>query len=455
MSDIVQKLACVFVSFAILGNAYFTRRIVGSWSAPGALFSLFWFAMTFLPLVLLPAVPANPWALLYILAACVVMSLSAGLKRWGNAWRQRAYYAPVTGPVYNTHFLFVAFLGCAAGAMLCIILSIFTQGFSITDLTTNLIGSASEYINRRYNQDLIQNLFQSCGNVFSYATSALGGLVLLGLRARSRRFLTITLVILPGLLVMVVQGAKGMLFLNLAMFFGGTLIYRLHRGDRRIFDKGFFVKGAPYFAAIFAAVTFAFLARGISASSIQEAFEPLVKLYGSYAAGHLYAFSDWFSFYTVGESSQPYAREPATYGFYTFMTIFQLFGDKREVYPGIYAEYFTYSYYLQTNIYTIFRGLIQDFGIPGSLLIIGVFGFITNELYYSLIAKPISGFRAASYIFMMGIFYMSYLISIFIWTSPLAAAALVWVVLFFNASTFAGNAKKVGPLPTLERPALR
>jgi PglD N-terminal domain len=62
---------------------------------------------------------------------------------------------------------------------------------------------------------------------------------------------------------------------------------------------------------------------GSSARAFQES-DPLnasdmtVNYFTSYAFAHIYAFADWFSWYTGGEYSQVYARYDLSYGYFTF-----------------------------------------------------------------------------------------------------------------------------------------
>ena len=78
--------------------------------------------------------------------------------------------------------------------------------------------------------------------------------------------------------------------------------------------------------------------------------------------GHISEFSQWF------QESWDEDMKPA-FGAYTIAGLFNLSGLHTR-YPGLYIEK---SYEVEpgasTNIYTIFRGLIQDFTLPGSIVI--------------------------------------------------------------------------------------
>ena len=105
---------------------------------------------------------------------------------------------------------------------------------------------------------------------------------------------------------------------------------------------------------------------GSSARAFQES-DPLnasdmtVNYFTSYAFAHIYAFADWFSWYTGGEYSQVYTRYDLSYGVLHIHPLFNLAGYSHDLPHGVYDEFFRYEGVLGTNIYTHYRGLIIDF----------------------------------------------------------------------------------------------
>jgi len=84
-----------------------------------------------------------------------------------------------------------------------------------------------------------------------------------------------------------------------------------------------------------------------------------------YAFGFLPAFSSWFHGYVPSSS-------PAL-GAYTFAGIFDLLGlQHREI--GLYEGHVTLLGGEETNIYTVLRGLIQDFTLGGAVFVVFVVG---------------------------------------------------------------------------------
>lgn len=96
------------------------------------------------------------------------------------------------------------------------------------------------------------------------------------------------------------------------------------------------------------------------------------KKFSIYAFGHMQAFDLWFSNYGL---SNEY-----TYGEYTFLGIFSSLGiaiRKQGVYDFIGGA--------SSNIFTVFRGIIQDYGIMGGLLFMIILGLIGGHSFHNVL----------------------------------------------------------------------
>ena len=164
--------------------------------------------------------------------------------------------------------------------------------------------------------------------------------------------------------------------------------------------------------------------------------DALWHLGASYAFGHLYAFSDWFTHYVGNPSANRYASESAGYGFYTFMTFFKAFGDTRHVPVGIYDEFFEYKDVLITNIYTIFRGLITDFGLIGTIVYMFVSGYVFHLAEPFLLVRRRPEGSVAMFILAVYYSYATFVISAFIWTTIPVVTVASAICLFFNNRWF-------------------
>lgn len=140
-----------------------------------------------------------------------------------------------------------------------------------------------------------------------------------------------------------------------------------------------------------------------------------------------------FSNYNFDSSWQDYYHDGnLTLGFSTFMAISRALGDVTPVPDGYYDEYFQYKEILQTNIYTIYRGLIQDFGMVGALIYMANTGAVFNFAYVNILSNRSPAIAVAIYICMAGYIYTSFIISIMVWNSIFALFITLSAVLTLN-----------------------
>jgi oligosaccharide repeat unit polymerase len=176
-----------------------------------------------------------------------------------------------------------------------------------------------------------------------------------------------------------------------------------------------------------------FLSRGLyTIDDPEELKQRLIGNLSSYAFLHLHAFSDWFSFAVGQHAVQSYPPEPLTFGFFTFVAPFQLLGSTKTVPDGYYDEYFAFGDYFSSNIYTIYRGLITDFGLPGSLLAMYFFGAIFNAAFLQMMTSRYAAVSIGVVFLFINVLYTSYVISAFIWNSTYLVTVLSTLVLIAN-----------------------
>jgi len=232
---------------------------------------------------------------------------------------------------------------------------------------------------------------------------------------------------------MIIYADKGTLFLCASLFYGGVIISRLRKGDTALTNKATNKILFGAFLLLTPVLISSFIARGIESTDTGDMVEKLSYYLSSYAFGHLYAFSDWFSSYLSNPSLQYYQHDDGlTFGFSTFMALFRVLGDLTLVPDGYYDEYFKYQELLQTNIYTIYRGTIQDFGIPGTLLYMLITGTVFNVAYIKILSEKNPVISVAIYICMAGYIYTSFIISIMVWNSIFVLFVFLTAVLYAN-----------------------
>lgn len=432
--DLTLKLASLLLSSGIFYVAYVVRRVSGTWLTPAGIWCVGWFLLTFIPLLVVLSAPVNPLAILYILAMSIVFSVPV----LGTKWRDIKYAVDLGQSSFDSAFLRIFFYMFAVVSLLSLAINLSIQGVTISALFSNFFETSSALIVDRYNQSTVENVFAQISNISTYVTVVLGGLIFHGYRTFWSKARILLMAMTPSLALMAIAGAKGTIFLCIALFYGGILVRRMRAGDNRLLDAKTLARALLGLLALLPFVTISFLSRGLYEDSAKlDLSSSLYRNFVSYSSAHIYAFSDWFSWYIGADSELFYARDELTGGFFTFMSIFKALGSTKEAPQGYFDEYFQYSWYLQTNIYTIFRGLITDFSFAGSFVFMYLVGFFSNSMFVRLITTRMASWSVAYYVIFCGFVYTSFLISILVWSSMYPTFAIIGALLLVNNERFA------------------
>lgn len=429
MIDWAERTVCILISLGILVNALLVRRIVQAWAFPAVIFSLAWFFYTIVPLVCFPEAHVYPSAMLYILGASLAFS-AGSLSNWRAAFKIGARVKAGYEDYYSGNILLLIFAASATLTIFFLLLNSISQGISIGQLVNNINDSAAEYAGRRYAYDIAPNFYQQASNILAYYCSAFGGIILLSHKRFYTKFMIVVGALFPSLFVMMSQSARGMLFLCAAIFFAGIMIARFQHNIFSLLSRRALPTLILGLLLVIPLVTASFLARGVSSGAGQSLVEALAPYWASYTSGHLFAFSDWFGNYTGQPSAQFYDDPGMTGGFYTFMSIFKLFGDDRPIPLGVYGEYLVIPPYIGTNIYTMFRGMIHDYGITGSLVFLTFLSYLFHRSYRAIITSAMPAMSVSVFIFMIAFIYQSFIISAFMWTTLMVGLFLVGTTLY-------------------------
>jgi oligosaccharide repeat unit polymerase len=440
--DLANTLLSLLLSVLIILTGYCASRWAKTWLVPGAIFSIFWFGYTFFPILFLYGMPINVYAMGYIFIAVFCFVLPTFLVTWRGALIANKRKVELGVRLeFHARFLSYAFYIVQMLVIVILVLDILAQGFTFGNIVFNLMETSSQYISMRYSDEIRLTLLARVGTVLMYVGVMLGGLIFCASRRRKSKLFTLFFCLFPSLIVMVVQGAKGALFLCAVFFYSTFLMYRLCSGNLSLTDKKINKNAAVAAMIIFPAIVSSFLSRGLYGYDIDYVIEKLFAYFASYAFAHLYAFSDWFSFYIGDLCLMDYQQVDGYYfGFYTFMSAFRLFGSTMVIPPGVFEEYFRYEN-LQTNIYTFFRGLVLDFGILGSFCFMFVLGLISTLSFYCLLRLHRPFLLISFFAVMAGFYYSSFIISVFIWNSIFFTFIIFAAILYGNNLIYVDKAK--------------
>jgi oligosaccharide repeat unit polymerase len=152
----------------------------------------------------------------------------------------------------------------------------------------------------------------------------------------------------------------------MVLWLSGYFATRLRFGKLAVFTRGHLLTAAVAGIALtvfFFAVSLARLA----STDVSLLNVVLLKLISG-AFGHMTVFSQWLAEYW----NQPF--EP-TLGSVTFAGPLEMLGFSQRI-PGLFDSLIELVVGETSNIYTAFRPLIQDFGIPGALAILTLLGAV-------------------------------------------------------------------------------
>lgn len=428
--EVLVKLVCIEISLLLLIYGWFLAKITGAWSHPAVIYAVFWSAMTFFPLAAVFSAPANPWAVAYVFATGVAFGLPALCYDWSKSVTIARSRQGEQQTAASPNILVYIFVGLQICTIAFVIINLSIQGYTLADFVTNPLRASNEYLAARYRGDIRPNLFSQTGIISNYVAATIGGLVVAQARSRIALVFISLLAFGPSLLHMIIYADKGTLFLAGAYFFGGVIVARVVRGDTSLINAITVKAGGCAVILVLPFILFAMLSRGGGISKI-------IFFLNSYAFGHLYAFADWFEhYYFRGASPATFANpESYTYGFWSFIAISRQIFPNYELQPGYFTEYFLIPDVLQSNIYTMFRGLIYDFGLIGSLAFMAIAGLASSLAYNSMLRNRTPAFSQSFYILVITCTYSSYIFSLLTWNSVyVATISILILLLLFNGS---------------------
>ena len=388
---------------------------------------------TAVPLVALYWAPIDALSIAYILAACAAFSLPGFLVRWPPLLKRNSELAPSRQALFVSPQLRRWFVASVLCSLVFTTIDLGIQGFAVSDMFENFYATSNELFARRNGGQLQANLFGRSGFVLAYVAAILGGLIQATLRARRIRAGTIGLALAPSLVIMLISGAKGTFTLAIAVIFGSTWLYRVMSDERPYIDVRSTLYQARYVALGLPFLMVAFLQRGLYASRDTNIADKMLSNFGSYTFMHIYAWSDWFSWTTRQQSAQTYTEEQVSVGYLTFKVLFDAAGRSQKLPVGLYSEYYRLDDGLSTNIYTIFRGLVTDFGLLGSLAVIMGLGFLFTYAFSVVLTRRIPLGSIFLLLVFVQVAYSSWLASALVWNTTLFAPMVSVAIIALSA----------------------
>jgi len=295
---------------------------------------------------------------------------------------------------------------------------------------------AAKYAVSRYASEVVYSAYGPLSLGFAYLAVLIAGLIF-GSTNNSSRKKWVLLAFLPSIIIMVTQSAKGSFFGSIFYFLGGILVTSIQQNKLLLFKANslkIIFKIGSFSIVLF---IFSLMSRGLQeAKDVSGFLEKLRFLLASYFFAHLYNFSEWVTAFWDGFNNSKFDISHYYYGFYTFTSIYKLFGYKKVIPDGIFDEYNVTQEKMESNVYSIFRGMVMDFGIWGTILFVFLVGIVLHFCFYIFLNRRKPIVSTAITIFMLVVFYYSFAISVLTWNIVLFVFILFIILLKFNSYSF-------------------
>ena len=319
-------------------------------------------------------------------------------------------------------WVFPVLLVLLAGAMVNPLYFIVLHGFSLRALLSmqDLLNMNKVISEDRYYTGEVYNVVNQFFLIFSYAAPVIGGFCFRLVGRLNKTLCLLTLI--PGTFIALTQSMKMGMITSFILWFASYIVCSFsYKLPIRIKIKAilrFLVIILAFFFVLF--VSMVFRTGEVSERTVLEICEKFV----CYALGHMHCFDVWYTSYVPSELA---------WGSKTFMGVSNLLGIEERV-QGLYPEYLNVGkngFYGISNIYTIFRPLIEDVGEAGTVLVMFLFGGVANKTTKDLVAHRSVFFNQMLLIAIFAYVMWSFVASFYTYTSYLAMFFLIYFILRF------------------------
>jgi oligosaccharide repeat unit polymerase len=416
-------LAVMPPAISLLAVAIVSRQKQGSWLAPGAFFALAWSGFVWLPLLVAGELAVSPWAVWWIVGSAAAVSLGAqfGISAGTRADRNRAQRGGprnFRAPAPEALIVLCTIIGAVAVLLL---LRTKGLGFSVFLSSDSLNQIERDFSVDRYLNGVVEPLSERLLRTSIYFAALLAGLVL-ATRRVGLRWLIAFLPLVPAAGFVAVLTTKTSLLYTVVLIASSYLAFRLalaKPGEQVVTRSGRLLTVAVL-AAFVPLFVFIQVGRyGYSPGNPSQVDEVL-SILRLHAVGHLAAFSDWFA-------HGGWASPNLTFGTQTFAGVFDATGLKARP-AGVYAENVYLAPGVYSNVYTMFRGLIEDFTAVGALTILLIGGFAAGLAFARVQQRRIGSVPVLAAFFAITLW--SFVVNLFIYNTVLAAWLLFAAYVF-------------------------
>ena len=386
--------------------------------SPARIFTYFWtFQIIFMVILWHDYLLFSYTGLLYILLCIFSFDIGAIIvssqKTSTNPLAKRVYYHEK-----YVNAIYIAVLGVSIFGT---IYGILVKGFSLQtlmNLDSFLEMSNQNSIDRYSGEEEAGGVIGKITAINDYACPLVGGMLFFYYKKKIYSVLSLVPLFFNGL----AQGVKMGIITGTFMWLIGIII------SLQILDKKLRIKMKHYILSIFICLSF-FLLLIISmmfriGRFDLDTFETASAKFVSYSLGHLPAFDMWFN--KMDSESIDY-----TFGGKLFYGITNYLGilERKQ---GVFSEMYVISKGGDsTNVFTVFRLIIEDFGFFFTIPFMFIMGVITHKIYHYFLKKKNIALGVA---LMSAIYFFiswSFGTSVFVYTTYIVMFIYVYIICKF------------------------
>lgn len=395
----------------LFGLALGARLLQGSWLAPSAFPALLWSAYIALPLLTLNDV-VSPFTVWIIVALILSTQLGAFVSEYPTVWRGSGALTGV--PLFGMFASRALHLVLVFSAIALVGSALFVRtAFNMTDvafswegfwgLGTMMYGFAIA--------GEAQPWWLRLTRVWVFPAVILGGMSFATASSTSKKAISL-LGFVPVLLIGSTLASRFGTAMAITCWVGSYLGMKTYRSKGNVrFPKTLLLAGGGVSVTALIMYVALGIVRGHELESSQTVY--------SYLTGNIFGYLSVFDHFV--KSWHGYHH---TFGFSSLGGALELLGlGPRETALG-YQEV-ALEDGVTTNIYTAFRGLIEDFSYPGAVLLLAVGGFFAGRAYTNSCRGEISHVPVlvGYYCF----FLWSPIISVFYYNSSILGLLVAWL----------------------------
>lgn len=366
----------------------------------------------------------STYGLAYISIACLIFSAGTLFGRLlGTHVAYRTYIY-----VFNVKRAMFLLKICFILSLANVVLGIYNIGFDFQQIFSFnlLLKLNSAAATSRYGISTPSNLIFQITLIFLYLGPLYGGYILPLISGRKKYWSYIS--ILPSILVTLTQAVKLGFITSIALWSIGVIVSS-YANNNSFFKVRIatILKILPFSILFFAILFISMVFR--SGRFDLNIMEIVSEKFILYAFGHLPAFDLWFA-KNIGDINP-------TGGVKTFYGISNYLGFANRV-QGVFIEFTLFGKNnfsgMGTNVYTLFRFIIEDFGLLGSLFSIFLTGTISGYTWLMIKKRANILFFQTILIAILFSVSLSIFSSVWAYTSYIAMIVSIYFLLIFSFS---------------------